>query len=276
MSFQDFIQKQPTAVRVIEDEKLYFSLLEDPVIEPIIVILRDGPLTLEELSEKYNEYTENKILNDAKNLKIPDTKKELKKLLDEICYPEGKLEHILNKEKLTANDEKMIKSQYIECKLPKDKKSETTVYRYVKKLEEEDIVVQVGRRIDLDGRTTKALYGRTAKIFIPASSKKDYYKTPKAKMIVEATAKILSLFLDLKETDTSLECLINLMTDVDQASGVEVAKMLDKYNDDVTDITKDLDFKSMDKVHTWLGTFLLILNASDFVEKIQNCFDKKS
>jgi len=273
MSSQDFIQKHPIAVRIIEDEKLYFNLLEDPTIEPIIVILREGPMTLAELSERYNEYTERKIESDAKNLKIPSEQKELKKLLDEICYPEERQELLLNKEKLTAADVRKIKNQYIECKLPKDKKSETTVYRYVKKLEDVNIVFQVGRRIDPEGRTTKALYGRTAKIFIPAAVSTEYWRTPQAKKIINATANILSLILGVKKKDSSIECLKELMIKVDLASSVEVVKMLDKYNEDVTEITKDLDFKEMDKVHSWLGTLLLVMNSSDFIERIKDCYE---
>ena len=52
----DFITKYPDAIKVITDEKLYFSLLDNPNIEPIIVILREGPLTLEEIVEGYNQY----------------------------------------------------------------------------------------------------------------------------------------------------------------------------------------------------------------------------
>ncbi len=273
MSSQDFIQKHPKAIKIIEDEKLYFTLLEDPTIEPIIVILREGPMTLEELSEKYNEYTENKIFGDAKNLKAPSTKKELKILLEEICYPEEKQEVLMNKEELTSTDMKKIKNQYIECKLPQDKKSETTVYRYVKKLEEVDIVIQVGRRIDPEGRTTKALYGRTAKIFIPAAVSTEYWRTPTAKNIINATANILSLILGVKQKETSIKCLKDLMIKLDLASSVEVVKMLDKYNEEVTEITKDLGFKEMDKVHSWLGTLLLVLNSADFVDKIKDCYE---
>ena len=273
MSSQDFIQKQPVAVKVIEDEKLYFSLLEDPLIEPIIVILREGPMTLEELAEKYNEYTEVKIERDARNLKSPSTKKELKALLEEICFPEEKQELLLNKEKLTSADMKKIKEHYIECKLPKDKKSDTTVYRYIKKLEDVDIVFQVGRRIDPDGRTTKALYGRTAKIFIPAAVSIEYWRTPEAKKIINATANILSLILGGKKKETSVECLKDLMIQVDLASNVEAVKMMDKYSEEITEIAKDLGFKEMDKVHSWLGTILLILNSGDFMHKIEECYE---
>ena len=266
----DYITKYPDAIKVITDEKLYFSLLEDPSIEPIIVILREGPMTLEELSEKYNEFIENKIKNEAKDLRIPKAKKEFKSLLEEICYPEDKLEKLVEKEKLTPTDERDIIAQYFECKLQKDKKSETTVYRYIKKLEEEGIVFEAGRRIDPDGRTTKALFSRTAKLFIPATASKEWWETPSSKKIIEATAQMFAFAMSEKNPD--IECIKKFMLEMDENTSQKSAEVYKTHNDELTKITKDMGFKEIDKALTWLNYLLLMQHSEEYLEKLKKCF----
>ncbi|MFW9852172.1 MAG: hypothetical protein ACFFDS_04485 [Candidatus Thorarchaeota archaeon] len=267
---QDFIRAYPDAIKVITDEKLYFSLLDDPTLEPIIVILREGPMTLEELSERYNEYVENKIKTNARHLRIPSTKKELKNLLVEICYPEDELKELLEKEKLTQTDEQNIEAQYIKCKLPKDKKSETTVYRYIKKLEEEGIVFESGRRIDPDGRTTKALFSRTAKLFIPATVSKEWWETPSSKRIIEATAKMFGLAMGKKKPD--VECIKQFMLNMDTDTSQKSAEFYTTHNIELTEITKEMGFKEIDKALNWLNYLLLIQHAEEYLEKLKKCF----
>ena len=53
--YQDLITKSQVAVKVIRDQSV-IEKLYDENYEPIIVILRDGPLTIKELYKKYNEH----------------------------------------------------------------------------------------------------------------------------------------------------------------------------------------------------------------------------
>jgi len=220
----DFITKHPVAIKVISDEKLYFSLLEDPIYEPIIVILREGPLTLEELVERYNEYVAMK----------------------------GK-ERKLTKVEIEAAQ-----------------KSDTSVYRYIKKLEEMGIVFEAGRRIDPDGRTTKALFSRTAKLFIPATTSKEWWETTSSKRIIEATAQMFAQALGTKNPD--IECIKKFMLDMDTDTSQKSAKFYDEHNDLLTEITKDMGFKEIDKFLSWLNYLLLMVNSEEYLEKLKKCF----
>ncbi len=82
---QDVITYAQQGVKVLEDEEVIKKLF-DKNMEPIIIVLREGPLTIKELVEKYNEIAE-------------------------------------------------------------ENKSEMTIYRYVKDLDQDGIVTEVGKRI---------------------------------------------------------------------------------------------------------------------------------
>jgi len=65
-------------VKIIQN-KTEFDILEDSKFEPIIIALREGPLTVRELEEKYNEIVQEKIENED----LPQKQKEiLKKKLE--------------------------------------------------------------------------------------------------------------------------------------------------------------------------------------------------
>lgn len=220
----DFITKYPDAIKVITDEKLYFSLLDNPNIEPIIVILREGPLTLEEIVEGYNQYVAMK-----------------------------------------GKEKKLTKTEIEEAQ-----KSETSVYRYIKKLEEKGIVFEAGRRIDPDGRTTKALFSRTAKLFIPATTSKEWWETPSSKRIIEATAQMFALVLGKKNPD--IECIKNFMLDMDVDTSKKSAVFYNNHNDELTELTKDMGFKEIDKALNWLNYLLLMQYSEEYLEKLKKCF----
>ncbi len=57
MSAQNFIDYEPEAIKIVRDEEVY-KVLFDPVYEPILVVLRDGPMTIDEIAIRYNEYVE--------------------------------------------------------------------------------------------------------------------------------------------------------------------------------------------------------------------------
>ena len=65
-------------VKIIQN-KAEFDILEDSKFEPIIIALREGPLTVRELEEKYNEIIQEKI---EKEDISPKQKEALKKKLE--------------------------------------------------------------------------------------------------------------------------------------------------------------------------------------------------
>ena len=75
--YNDFVTFEPHAVLVVRDEKK-FAMFFDPKYEYIFYILREGPQTLKEITEKHKEYT----LKDKKDKKEITIYRYLKDLVE--------------------------------------------------------------------------------------------------------------------------------------------------------------------------------------------------
>jgi hypothetical protein len=77
MSFTNAIDENynPEAIRIIRDEEIH-KILEDPNFEPIIVSLREGPMTIEEITRRYNVYVE--VIGSSNDLTDSEIRKRQK------------------------------------------------------------------------------------------------------------------------------------------------------------------------------------------------------
>ncbi len=224
MSAQNFIDFEPAAIKIVRDREVY-NILFDSVYEPIIIILREGPMTIEEITIRYNQYVE--IQGQTKNLD----------------------------------------SDAIE----KSKKSEMTIYRYVKDLEKENVnlVTQAGRRIEKGKTTAKALYSRTAKLFYPSLKSADYWGDETADKFVEVQASLLQLYL--KNTKISKPLLKELLKNLDNDRSEVGAKVFEENNEVVSEIIKDLPFKQVDKHLSQLNLLIMLFESEKYLEEFKKC-----
>lgn len=224
MSTQNFIDYEPEAIMIVRDEEVY-KVLFDPVYEPIIVVLREGPMTIDEITIRYNEYVEK----------------------------QGRINN--------------LDSVAIE----KSKKSEMTVYRYVKDLEKEHIhlIVQSGRQIEKGKTTTKALYSRTAKLFYPILKSADYWKDETVNKFVDIQASLLQLYL--KDTKVSKPLLKELLRKMDTDASEAGAKVFEENNEAVTELIKDVPFAQIDKHLSQLSSLIMLLESEKYVEDFKKC-----
>ncbi len=204
---QDVITYEQKGVKVIRDEDLTRKL-SDPNIEPIIILLRESPLTIKELVEKYNLMAE-------------------------------------------------------------DPKSEMTIYRYVKDLDREDIVTEVGKRIKKGQSASETLYGRTAKIFWNLPDADDYWKTHNSKKLLEPLRTLVSLYKSDEKINSNN--LSNLLALTSKTSSVEMANFFDQNDDEVTKALSGLSFKEVNKIFDVLSTLILLIHRDDFAKDIEKC-----
>ena len=226
MSCQNFIEIEPVALKVINDEKVY-KMLSDPVYEPIIIVLREGPLTVTELTKKYNAFIDKR----GTELGLSPTV------------------------------------------LKKEKKSEMTIYRYLKDLKSVAIVIEAGRCIEPGKKSTKAIYSRTARMFYPQLSSNNIKDSENFDKHVD----ILSELIIMYKTDQKLSksCLSALMKKLVLFGDTEAASLFEKYSDEISALTKDQSFSQMGKILNHLGTIILMLNAHLFDEELKLCFKEE-
>ncbi len=225
MSCQNFIEFEPVALKTITDEKVY-KMLSDPVYEPIIVVLREGPLTVSELTKKYNAFIE-------------------KRGTDLGLAPEV---------------------------LKKEKKSEMTIYRYLKDLKKFKLVIEAGRCIEPGKRSTKAIYSRTARMFYPKLSFKDFEDSKKLDKHIDILLELIIMY----KTDQKLSksCLRALLEKIMIFRDTEAASMFEKNSEAISALTKDQSFEEMGEVLANSGSLILMLNAHLFDEDLKQCFKK--
>lgn len=226
MSCQNFIEFEPDALKVIKDEKIY-KMLSDPVYEPIIIVLREGPLTVNELTKRYNAFVD-------------------KRGTDLGLSPEV---------------------------LKKEKKSEMTIYRYLKDLKRVNLVIEAGRCIEPGKKSTKAIYSRTARMFYPKLSSSNVKDSEK----IDEHIDILSELIIMYKTDQKLSksCLSALLKKLVLFGDTEATIMFEKYGDEISALTKDQSFSQMGKILTNLGSIILMLNAHLFDEELKLCFKEE-
>lgn len=226
MSCQNFVEFEPVALKVITDEKIY-KMLSDPVYEPIIIVLREGPLTVNELTKRYNDFVDKR----GTNLSLPP------KVLE------------------------------------KEKKSEMTIYRYLKDLKRVNIVIEAGRCIEPGKKSTKAIYSRTAKMFYPKLSSNDHKDSEKIDEHIDILSELIIMYKpDQKLSKSSLSALLKKIV---LFSDTEAVSMFEKYSDEISSLTKDQSFSQMGKILTNLGTIILMLNAHLFDEELKQCFKEE-
>jgi len=223
-NYQNYITREPEAIKVLSDDAIYFSLLEDPNIEPLYTILRKGPMILEDIVNSYNAHVE--LKGKEQNLSVAE-----------------------------------IKSA---------QKSETSIYRYIKKLEKEGIIIEAGRRIDSSSRATKALFSLSAKTFIPSSVPAEKWETPYAKRFTEVLARMYGLALEKENPD--FKCLEKFVRELEEDILQNTVEYLTSHGDEITEITKDMTFKATDKFQRWYFYLYLLRNAEKHLEKLMKCY----
>ncbi|MHA1984060.1 MAG: hypothetical protein ACW967_06875 [Candidatus Hodarchaeales archaeon] len=155
VTFQDVIKYNPPNYVYLSQTKwsrIYFN----KNYHPIVKILTNNMKTAEEIYELYPKYEEETQLADIK-------KRALKGVSTRITGEQKK----------------------------EKKKSDTTIYRYIKELIKEGIIAEYGRRLRSDNVASKKIYGLAAKLFIPANEYIGVWKSDRAIEVAKRAGKFI-------------------------------------------------------------------------------------
>ena len=270
---QDVITYEQNAVEIIK-EREKVEMFYDQGYWPILVILREGPLTVREMTEKSNiliakkvkpeldkkfenyELTHEKLDKYFKNLKIFNSEEE---------------KRLKEKETFTASDIKFVVDKLKEYKLSKELKSEKTIYRYVKDLTEAGLIVPGGQRVVIGKTATETLYMRKARIFIIRQHSDDTWKCDECKNTLTKVSKMLALSMNIKEPE--VECLASLMSAIDMYHEDEQIRLFEQHDPEIKAIIKDCSFKETNHLLSTFKTIYLLLKAEEFKDEMKKCFE---
>ncbi|MHA1992617.1 MAG: hypothetical protein ACW981_14440 [Candidatus Hodarchaeales archaeon] len=155
VTFQDVIKYSPPNYVYLSQTKwsrIYFN----NNYHPIVKILTNSMKTAEEIYELYPIYEEETQLADIK-------KRTMKGVTAQITKEQKK----------------------------EKKKSDTTIYRYIKELIKEGIIAEYGRRLRSDNVASKKIYGLAAKLFIPANEYIGVWKSEGATEVAKKAGNLI-------------------------------------------------------------------------------------
>jgi len=224
--YQDIISFEQEGVMIIRNNKLK-ELFYDEGLSPIIWALRDKPLTVKEILEKYKQY----VTISAEKMGLSGKKK----------------------------DEKIAELE----------RSEKTIYRYLKDLENAGLIAKAGQRVVIGKTATENLFARTARIFLLEDVKKGWWEAEDSKTILDRVTRVIGI--DKGTDPPDAECLASLMNEIEDVKSGEIFRLLDEHYEEISKIILEGSFKENDKLLGAINTIALLKNAEKYSKKLKEC-----
>jgi len=273
--YRNEIYEPPMVEIVKEREKV--EMFYDQGYWPILVILREGSLTVSEITQKSNELIEKRVMPEL-DKKFTNYEVTLEKLQDSLtkvntftkAEKQNFDEKIKKNKPLTDAEKKLIIKRIKEYKLSKEQKSEKTIYRYMKDLKAAGLVVPAGFVNKPDQTASETLFSRKAKIFILRQHSDDTWRCDECKTILRKVSKMLALSMQIDEPD--VECLANLMSATDMYMEDEQIRLFEEYEEEMQELVKDCSFEESNKMLKTFHTIYMLLKAEEFQDELKDCF----
>ena len=292
---EDFEQN---AIEIIKDRDKV-EMFYDPGYWPVLAILREGPMTVREITKKSNELIEKKegpkLKTKIEEWEIPTDKENLKKLLEKISsweelkvkeqekkrgeipekdrfkqiFTKAKINKLLSQEKLSDTEIKMIKKRTYGHKMENAQKSDKTIYRYIKELTDAGLVVESGKRVIFGQTATESLYSRSAKMFLLRQHSDDTWKCDECKRTLSKVGKLIGLSMKTNPPDG--DSLSKLMSSIDMFHEDEQIRLFEQYEEEVKEIIKDCSFSESNKLLEIFKIIYLMINVKEFEDEINAC-----
>ena len=159
-----------------------------------------------------------------------------------------------------------------------EEKSDKTIYRYLKKLKELDMVVQVGKRIYVDDLKTETLFGVTAKFFLIGTYGTPFHENAEGellerrKVLVEFVSEVLRHQYGGRKPN--LACLEKILVDLVESSTEVLINNFE--NTSLEAIEKLIAAPPLENEGTYLMDFInwlgLVIAKKDLHDEIDKCF----
>jgi len=170
---------------------------------------------------------------------------------------------------------KEIHDLYIDEDTNKHTYTIKTIYRYLEKLEEANLVIISGHRLTQGNRLPEKLYARTANIFFKSQDEKTSPEAiEKRENMTKNLYDILSEIGDSSIIDyQAFEEIISLKLDLELKYIKEVIKKVPD-NEKLTEIFSRSDIGSVNYLNEFAGDLLLLIRNPELIKKIQNIYKK--
>jgi DNA-binding transcriptional ArsR family regulator len=149
-------------------------------------------------------------------------------------------------------------------------KSDKTIYRYLKVLEDAKLVVPAGQRVVIGKTATETLFSRTAHVFITGQSEHEYWSCETGKDLCDKIAQMLSKIFGDKKADKA--CIMKFMNEFDTIGNQYIINLVEEADDEMLDLITGIDWAYKDKLLNYVTVFAIALNNPEIFEKLRACF----
>jgi hypothetical protein len=176
----------------------------------------------------------------------------------------------LRKGPMTVQELKKAYAKEAEADPDLDAKSDKTIYRYLKVLEDANVVVPAGQRVVIGKTATETLFSRTAEVFIGGRSEEEYWSCEAGKKLCDDIAQLLSKLLGAKKADKA--CIVKFMNEFDKLGTQYIVNLVEEADDELVDTITGIDWAYKDKILTSVSFFAMALKNPELFEKLKTCF----
>lgn len=284
----DHLLKQVEIIKDREKVEMFY----DQGYWPILAILREGRLSVREITVKSNQLIEKKELPKLKekleNWEIPEDKEKLEKILNRISnwetlqikdkdkdkeytrvLTEDKISSLIKKEKISKEESKLIRDVLLLYKLDNHKKSDKTIYRYINELTQAGLLIKAGQRVITGKTATETLYARKAKIYLLRQQAHDTWQCDECTSTLEKVGALIGL--SQKIDQPSVDSLAKLMAKIDMFHEDEQIRLFEQNEKKVLEIIKDCTFKETSHILETFKLIFLLMNSQEFKEELEDC-----
>lgn len=154
-----------------------------------------------------------------------------------------------------------------------EEKSDKTIYRYLKRLEEAGLVIQAGKRVFPSEKKvkTQTLYMRSAKVFYIVKPEEEEEACPEEKKMIEAIGILFGKHMNAKLN--SVDCLEKFLIKFKTQLSSSPRAIIQNAEEEITDLLEDLDFECSKSLIETISLLSLLIDKTDWQKELVNCFE---
>jgi hypothetical protein len=192
-----------------------------------------------------------------------------KTLHDPLYFPIIKA---LRKGPMTVRELEEAYKVFAEDSGTQEPKSDKTIYRYLKVLQDADLVVPAGQRVVIGKTATETLFARTARAFLVRAGEEKPEDKEKGRRMTERISKLLGRVYDNREPDPA--CCEKFFNKVEEDAKALQEQLLSSADEEALELATTGDWEEIDEVLTMVTIFGLFLKRPAMLEELTRCFAK--
>lgn len=150
------------------------------------------------------------------------------------------------------------------------KKSNKTIYRYLKSLENAGLVRPAGNLVTSGKTATETIFSRTAMAFYSIDEKEEWWGTEAALKIATNVGILLKPLFGNKQCNT--DKMIVVLRNFSKSSENQLQKLVTEVEDEITESIRDCNLDEINYVLKLASSFGIFKQDTELLNNIEDCY----